>query len=136
MRKSVSSSHSSISRCKDFVLIMFEFLLNFKLYHWNTNRFSRHKASDEIFQSSLSLMDQFVEVCIGKYGRSTVQIDKQQIDLRTPTDEQALELLHALKHFLIDLAPHLSSKHDSDLLNIRDSLLSNVNQCIYLFTLH
>ena len=39
-----------------------------KLYHWQTNSFSRHTATDELVKSLDENIDKFVEVFMGKYG--------------------------------------------------------------------
>jgi len=40
-----------------------------KLYHWQTYQFARHKATDDLITALDELMDSYVEVYMGKYGR-------------------------------------------------------------------
>jgi hypothetical protein len=40
-----------------------------KLYHWQTMSYSRHKATDEVLEKLDALIDRYVEVYMGKYGR-------------------------------------------------------------------
>jgi hypothetical protein len=37
-------------------------LLNIKLYHWETDIFSRHKASDKLYGSLSELIDTIIKV--------------------------------------------------------------------------
>jgi hypothetical protein len=40
-----------------------------KVYHWQTNQFARHKATDEVLEALDGSIDTYVEVYMGKYGR-------------------------------------------------------------------
>lgn len=105
-----------------------------KLYHWATQSYSRHKASDQLYADIQSGMDKFVEMYIGIYGRKEVFKTKAtSLELRILNDKEAMSLLHNISKFLEDDIP----KHikNTDLLNIRDEILGNVNQAKYLFTL-
>jgi hypothetical protein len=44
--------------------------------------------------------------------------------------------MYEFREFLINLANVLDVKRDSDLLNIRDEILADVNQFLYLMTFH
>jgi hypothetical protein len=105
-----------------------------KLYHWNTQSYSRHKASDQLYADIQAGMDKFVEIYIGIYGRKDVFRGKLPvIELRILTDKEANTLLDNIAKFLeTDIPKYVK---ETDLLNIRDEILGNVNQTKYLFTL-
>ena len=44
-------------------------LQQIKLLHWQTKSYARHKAYDDIYHSLGDLVDKFVEMYMGKYGR-------------------------------------------------------------------
>ena len=50
-------------------------------------------------------------------------------------DIQIKDFLEELEQFLIELSEHYDSTKDSDLLNIRDEMLGEVNKLKYLLTL-
>ena len=43
--------------------------IQLKFLHWQTKSFARHKAYGEIYGAFNELIDDFVEVYMGKYGR-------------------------------------------------------------------
>ncbi len=117
----------------DFIIYFFELCNTTKLYHWNTTSFARHKASDELFESIISLSDTFMETFIGKYGRPK-NIDRK-INIKTLSDKVFIEYLKSsIKYLQSKLSPELKPD-DTDLLNIRDELLGKMNQTLYLMTL-
>lgn len=119
-----------------YVLFFFELSNNIKLYHWTTTSFARHKASDELFESVISLTDQFLEVYIGKFGRPRfTERATPKLNIRPLNDRTVVEYITASIERLMELSKQLSSKDDTDLLNIRDELLGKLNQTLYLFTL-
>jgi hypothetical protein len=105
-----------------------------KLYHWNTMSFSRHKSSDELYSNIQTGMDKFVEVYIGIYGRKDVFKGRPEpFVMRVLSDREASSLLDNIANFLSNEIPKYVK--ETDLLNIRDEILANVNQTKYLFTL-
>jgi DNA-binding ferritin-like protein len=115
----------------EIVRFFFTLQLNMKIYHWNTKSFARHKASDEFGGKLLPLVDKFVEVFIGKYKvkpmPNTIKISEGFV-----TDDGSESLLEKAREYL----EKLNSKiNDSELLNIRDELLGEVNQTLYLYQL-
>ena len=118
-----------------FIAELIFFLNNLKLYNWSTTSYARHKASDDCFAAVQSLTDKFVEIFIGKYGRSSIinPIKKVKIPIEISTDNDAKILIKRYIDYLKKL--NLSESQDSDLLNIRDELVGHLNQTLYLFTL-
>lgn len=114
-----------------------DYLNQIKLYHWHTSQYSRHKASDELYDNLQSTIDKFVECYIGKYGRKTVfQGSVPTISLDIQNDKSIMKLLDDITKFLEkDILKYIKSS-DTDLLNIRDEILGHVNQTKYLFTLN
>jgi hypothetical protein len=105
-------------------------LLN-KLYHWNTTSYARHKATDDFNSSLQSNLDKFVEVYVGRYG-SKPSVKKLKLDESYLTDDGIINLFVAIRDYLKTFDKKFS---DTDLLNIRDEMLADVNQTLYLFNL-
>jgi hypothetical protein len=113
---------------------IFSIQTNIKLYHWTTKSFARHKAADELVNKILELGDQFMEVYIGKHGRQTLK-KPNNIKIMNLDDSSVIDYLDSSIKFLESDILKLIKKQDTDLLNIRDEMLSTINQTKYLFTL-
>jgi hypothetical protein len=106
-----------------------------KLYHWQTKVYSRHIATDQIIEKLDKNIDSFVEVYIGKYGRPKLTGKYSTFTLRNLSEAGAKRLIvSAIKQLQGPLTKSLK-EHDSDLLNIRDEIVADLNQLLYLFTL-
>jgi hypothetical protein len=116
----------------DIVNFFFHLQLLNKLYHWNTTSYARHKATDNFNERFLELVDKFTEVFIGTYNMKP-QIEEIRINKEFLTD-------NGIKKLFIFTRKYLKSfdkmSLTSDLLNIRDEILAEVNQTLYLFNLH
>lgn len=102
-----------------------------KLYHFNTTKFARHKASDEFDELLQRHIDRFVEAFIGRYNMKPV-INSIKLDNDFITDDGIVTMYIQVRNYLVNLS-NLSL--DSDLLAIRDELLADVNKTLYLFNL-
>ena len=111
-----------------------------KLYHWKTYGYAQHKATDNFYSSLNEHIDQFIEVLMGK---AVMRIDLmkhkkvQLIDLPSSSIKDFTKHLEQFKTELIKMENHpfIKSNHSTDLLNIRDEILSDLNQLSYLLTL-
>lgn len=103
-----------------------------KLYHWQTKSFARHKATDDLVASLDTNIDKFVEVFMGKYGRPKVT---KTMSLHNFTESQAKSFVEKQVKYLQTVLPKKLKSNDTDLLNIRDEILADLNQVRYLFTL-
>lgn len=114
----------------------FEMLNTIKLYHWKTTSYSEHKATDELHERLSGHIDTFVEVLLGKMVPNRIQYKKSTAPVHDVNDKAAFQShMVRYRNILIELSNVLDSKADTDLLNIRDEMLSNINQFLYLFSL-
>ena len=122
---------------ENIVTIFLQMLNTVKLYHWKTYSHSQHKATDELYSNLNSNIDTFVETLLGKTG-GRVNLTKQKtlplLDNTNLTD--FTKEVSKYKNFLINMSKdsELNSTSNSDLLNIRDEILGNLNQFTYLLT--
>lgn len=122
---------------QEIVVRMLEMLLMIKLYHWKTHSFSEHKATDELYSSLNDHMDTFVEVLMGKDTKRVDLMKTRYIELvDLESREKLKDHIEVYKKYLTGLNHNrVLECSDSDLLNIRDEILADLNQFTYLLTL-
>lgn len=103
-----------------------------KLYHWQTGSFARHTATDNLTAALDTNIDAFVESYMGRYGRPKVS---GSIKLHNFSEAAAKSFVaKQTKYLTVDL-PKKIKKTDTDLLNLRDTILGDLTKVLYLFTL-
>ncbi len=103
-----------------------------KLYHWQTNRFARHKATDDLTAALDLNIDAFVESYMGRYGRPKVT---GNLPLHNFSEAAAKSFVARETKYLETELPKKIGKGDTDLLNLRDTILGDLTKVSYLFTL-
>jgi len=118
--------------------IHFFFLMRdqIKLYHWLTESYSRHKATDDAIEKLDALVDRYVEVYIGKYGRPKIGSPNNVIKVSQMSELTAERFVKSCIAYVVEELVPASKKSDTDLTTIRDEILAELNQLLYLFTLH
>ena len=106
-----------------------------KVYHWNTKSYPRHKATDEFVGKFDGLTDRFVEVYIGRYGRNAALSKEMTLTLPALNENLAKQYLEEAREWMVTKLPKMLKPTDTDLFNIRDEILAEINQTLYLFTL-
>jgi hypothetical protein len=105
-----------------------------KLYHWQTMNYPRHIATNDLIPKLDTNIDQFIEVYVGKYGRPKLTGKTSTIHLRNHSDKEATKMIQgAIDWLTINLTKKLKST-DTDLLSIRDVIVADLNQTLYLFS--
>jgi DNA-binding ferritin-like protein len=130
-------SSSTTNFENQITVVFFEMLLMVKLFHWKTYSYATHKATDELYTSLNENMDKFMEVLLGKTGTRINLVNKKTISLVDLTSlDQLKAKVDSFKKYLVSLTNNraLSSMNDTDLLNIRDEILGDLNQFLYLLT--
>lgn len=109
-----------------------------KLYHWETRSYSQHKATDDLHESLSGLVDNFIEVLLGKLN-TRFQIPKS-LKLSIPyfnSTSQLIKQINYYKSYLISIESRLpKGMTNPDLLTIRDEMLAQLNKFLYLLTLN
>jgi hypothetical protein len=106
-----------------------------KLYHWQTISYSRHKATDVAVDTLDEHIDKYVEVYMGKYGRAKLRGNQGNITVKNLSETQIVGFIKAAaKHLTTGFVVSLD-KTDTDLFNIRDEMLGDLHQLLYLFSL-
>ena len=122
---------------KEITVKFFEMLLLIKLFHWKTYSYATHKATDDLYSKFNDHMDHFIEVLLGKTGLRIDLTNKKNIalyDLNNKT--QLINKINSFKNYLVGLNNNKAMKLMSnvDLLTIRDEILADTNQFLYLLS--
>lgn len=106
-----------------------------KLYHWQTESYARHKATDDIIKELDGLIDMYVEIYMGKYGRPKITKGTSVIGVRNLTEKTATKFVQEAIVYLQGPLTRSLKGTDTDLANIRDEMVGHLNQLLYLFSL-
>ena len=130
--KSLSKSKSSTNKYSpaNLVLMFMQMLNTVKLYHWKTISYAQHKATDELYTNLNSSIDSFVEIMLGKDGSRINLTNVKSIPLHDYANlSDFKQEVDMYKEYLKNL-----NKEGTDLLNVRDEILGQLNQFTYLLT--
>jgi len=137
-RKNRNRENSSlVSFQKEITVVFLEMLLMIKLFHWKTYSYATHKATDKLYTKLNDNIDTFIEVLLGKTGVRSDLTGQKSIRLLDLTSAEALKKeIEAFKGYLVSLNSNKAMKlmSNTDLFNIRDTILGDMNQFLYLLT--
>ena len=120
----------------EMIQVMLEVRNQIKVYHWQTYKYSRHIATDGLTAKLDELIDTFVETYMGKYGRPKFTSKTGVLELENFTEKKGAHVIDMAVDYLIHKLPKkLDSRKDTDLLNLKDEILGELNKIKYLFTL-
>lgn len=132
-----SKSHSLAAFQKEVTVVFLEILLMVKLFHWKTTSYATHKATDELYTKLNGNIDSFIEVLLGKSGSRIDLLSNKHIRLVDLSSQESLKReVEAFKGYLVSLNDNkaLQTMSNFDLFNIRDTILGDLNQFLYLLT--
>jgi len=114
------------------------FKITLRTYHLQTQVYARHKASDKLHSLLSEKFDRFLETLIGANRGKRFSVGRS-IDVVDINDRTIIKAMDQFKSWLVEDLPFciesVLGKQSSDLLNIRDEILGDINRSIYLFTL-
>jgi hypothetical protein len=122
---------------KEITVRFLEMLLLIKLFHWKTTSYPTHKATDDLYTKFNLNMDTFVEILLGKTGMRTQLTGDKTIRLNDLNSIEELKReVNAFKTYLVSLNDNAAMKKmlNTDLFNIRDTILGDMNQFLYLLS--
>lgn len=94
-----------------------------KAFHWKTRSYSEHISSDRLYTDLGLHVDQFVEVFLGKIGSRPTY---GSIRLHAKFDAYLKTMEKKLLHLTLD----------TDLASLRDQIVADLNQYLYLASFH
>ena len=136
-RMSMTNTSSLSAFQKEITVKFLEMLLMVKLFHWKTHSFATHKATDDLYTKLNANIDSFIEVLLGKSGFRTDLLSNKNIRLVDLSSQESLKReIEGFKGYLVGLNNSKAMKQmtNTDLFNIRDTILGDLNQFLYLLT--
>lgn len=136
-RKNISQNGSLASFQKEITVTFLEMLMMIKLFHWKTTSYATHKATDDLYTKFNANIDSFIEVLLGKTGSRIDLMSNKSIKLVDLSSQEALKReIESFKSYLVNLNDNKAMKimTNTDLFNIRDTILGDLNQFLYLLT--
>jgi hypothetical protein len=126
---------------REITVRFLEMIVMIKLYHWKTYTYATHIATDDLYSKVNKNMDKFIEVLLGKVGNRINLLKTNSIKLKdfNSSADDTKKFKHEIdkfKEYLVNLNsnPFMVKMTNYDLYNIRDEILSDLNQFLYLFT--
>ena len=120
---------------EEIILELVNTQIQFRFLHWQTKSYAKHQAYGAFYENLDDLIDKYVEVCMGKHGRPEFGGDFS-MEFKDIEGFSMQEYLDDFTEFLMSLSEKLTQGEDTDLLNIRDEILAEVNKMKYLLTLN
>jgi hypothetical protein len=125
---------------------MMTMLNQIKLYHWQTLSHPRHVATDNLYDKLNDLIDKFIESLTGrliinnKNPQYRIQLNDplvlKNISYVDGVDKTGYKMIMDYINYLESPELNIIIDQYSDLLNIRDEMLGELNKVAYLFSLN
>ena len=134
--KSSSKTKRNLNNKAFFITTFLELLNMVKLFHWKTHSYALHIATDNLHSKLSENIDRFVEILIAKNNHRINVIQTQLKLVHNNNSQDFIKQIHKFREFFISIDKYLDSSKDSDLMNIRDDILVDINQFLYLSIMH
>jgi len=104
-----------------------------KLFHFQTRKYSAHKAVDEYYGKLQEKFDELFEAMQGKFGKLNMHV----LDIPTahiPNDGNISSSVRQFHEMMKNMSGFYADS--SDLVNIRDEIMAAADTFLYLLTLN
>lgn len=120
-RRAGGGGEMSVIKCS------LELLNTIKLYHWTTARYIDHKISDELLSKLEDNLDKYIEVMLSYHAANRAAFCKNMnLSVKCCSSRELVAYLERCKKVFHMKRPELE--------NIRDEMISDINQFIYLLS--
>lgn len=105
---------------------------NILLYHWSTRSYNRHRASDDLYTNLATLVDKYMEVYFGKYGRPGAGPGEYMLKVSKINDVEMVMYMRTVSRFMENNKAMFCPNKDADLGNVLDEMITETNRAVYL----
>jgi hypothetical protein len=106
-----------------------------RVWHWQSEKHSIHVSLGMIYDKLDTLIDSFIEEFSGEYGK-IMNREGFNIVLKNINELNMVEFINQYIEYLTTEVPKGIKPTDTNLTNIRDTLISELQQLKYLLTLN
>ena len=136
--KAISNNTASAGKNKEKLVALNNLAMNLfnhqiilKLFHFQTVHYGAHKASDAYLEKFAGTMDKFLEIAQGIYGKITLK--KYTIKGTAHTDANIIKHIDAIITLMRTKINDILAEY-TDLINVRDEMVGDLEQLKYLLT--
>lgn len=128
----------------NFIIQLLELKNLIQILHWTTSSYSKHKATDKLIEKLQELTDKFTEVAIGKKIMNKKELRnfylkvylKKNYNKNNDSNEFIENFVNEMEENIFKVRNEIDNSNNTDLLNILDEILAELNQFKYLLTFH
>ena len=114
--------------------MLFEYFLGIlgqiKVFHWSTMSYSTHKALDDLHKNLSDMVDELIEVYIGKFNKQPIEVFSISMEASSNTSN-LIQYLEEQRENIRNIRTK-TFKSSSEIQNICDSMMSSISNTIYL----
>jgi hypothetical protein len=110
-----------------------------RLYHWTTKSYAQHIATGDLYAKLDLLIDQLVEVFSGKGDDKNKYVPPSKVrlgDIEVHDKNKLVIALNEYKTELMNFQFEIKDMKNTDLQNIRDEMVAEINRTLYLLKLN
>ena len=105
-------------------------LSQLRIHHWQTESYAQHMAYGNTYDALGPLIDNYIEIFMGKRGKIK---NENGFSFKLQNYSESTEFIDSSIKYLYDELD--VNDNDTDLMNIRDEIVSELNKLKYLLTL-
>lgn len=130
-KKAPSADKNQMINLNKLTMNLLNHQIVLKLFHFQTELYGAHKASDAYLEKFAQTMDKFLEIAQGIYGKITLK--KYTLSGSSHSDENIIKHIDGMITLLREKIDDVLGEY-TDLINIRDELVGDAEQLKYLLT--
>lgn len=124
------------------VVLNFFIIQNYlKINHWQTSSYATHVAIGNLYDALNLLIDQFIETLQGKMTKHIQFKNPEKIEISNQSDNDVKRLITICIRWIENELPKILLRDEkivmsSDLKNIADEMVGELNKTLFLLTLN
>jgi len=112
---------------------LIQFQQQLRIFHWQAETHAQHVVLGKAYENLDDLVDSFVETYMGIFGKSKPTNTFNLVLYPLTNLDEVFQIIEEFISYLKEMNYEIES--ETDLLNIRDSILGEINQLKYLLSL-
>lgn len=104
-----------------------------KTYHWLTQDYGHHKATDSLYAKLNTHVDRYIEIFINKFGRPSPEDLQRPLIMKVHMSKlEFFKYLYTVIQMLERGPLAVISSMDKGLSAVRDEIVASIRECLYL----